>query len=190
MECSGGLGWEVAHGSSRDLPVCHDSGHDPSSRCRARSPLGGARRQLLDSAEPTRSIGHPNHASGEHPVEHHRRPVGGTLRHDAHSRILLLSSGFQLVEASRGQGDHETNVRNFSRDAKSVAGDTDDDNCANLVLPASALSMNAAIIQAAVVASGEASESDYREARKAGQELMDAAGITDTKFGEDMFGGK
>lgn len=107
-----------------------------------------------------------------------------------HSRILLLSSGFQLVEASRGQGDHETNVRNFSRDAKSVAGDTDDDNCANLVLPASALSMNAAIIQAAVVASGEASESDYREARKAGQELMDAAGITDTKFGEDMFGGK
>lgn len=101
-------------------------------------------------------------------------------------QILVLSNGFALVEASRGQSDHETYARDFSRSADDLSRDARDDNCTNLVLPAAHVAMAAAIIRAGVAASGEAGDDDYREARKAGQELMDAAGITDTKFGQDM----
>lgn len=105
-------------------------------------------------------------------------------------QILVVSDGFAIVEASRGASDHETRVRTFYQDAKTLADDADDYHCTDLVLPAGHLAAEAAIIQASVAATGEAGDDDYREARKAGQELMDAAGITDTKFGDDMFGGK
>lgn len=101
----------------------------------------------------------------------------------AESRVRLLSSGYSLVDASRGANDHQTLTQGFYEDAEDFSDDMDDDGCTDLLLPALELTMDAAILQAAVLASGEADDDSYAKAVTAGQALMKAAGITDEKFG-------
>lgn len=103
-------------------------------------------------------------------------------------RVRLLSSGYSIVDASRGESDHRKYARAFYEDAEDFSDDMEDDGCKDLQLPALELTMEAAILQAGVFASGEAGDGDYSKAAKAGQALMKAAGITDEKFGEDPFG--
>ena len=107
----------------------------------------------------------------------------------AESRVRLLSSSYSLVDASRGASDHQKLTQGFYDDAKDFSDDMDDDGCTDLLLPALELTMDAAMLQAAVLASGEAHDDNYAETVTAGQALMKAAGITDEKFGDDPFGG-
>lgn len=104
----------------------------------------------------------------------------------AESRVRLLSSGFSLVDASRGANDHQTLTQGFYEDAKDFSDDMKDDGCTDLLLPALELTMDAAILQAAVLASGEADKDDYATTVRAGTALMTAAGITDEKFGDPI----
>lgn len=97
-----------------------------------------------------------------------------------------------LVDASRGgEGDHAKWVEKFYSDADRRSTRFND-SCPEALeanAAAAGLTLQASILYAAVlIADDDAEPDDNKDTVKAGQELFDVMGITDTEFGEDVLG--
>ena len=98
--------------------------------------------------------------------------------------LRVLSDMWSIVLAARGEPDELSQFKAFEEQVDRVAEDFEDTGCDEQELAALKLAAEAAVLNATLTADLPTADEEYDSITAAGNELLAAQGIDDTRFGD------